>query len=122
MSFKRARDALVLCHDNGIIDDEEFCLLYDANRSKNPEFPYEEYGEFDLEDMDDAECKAEFCFHKEDIPVQAEALDLPETFTCSQGSVTNGNDRLCIMLKRFSYPCRYSDLIWQPCSCDEHDL
>ena len=67
MSFKHARDALVLCHDNGVIGDEEFCLLYDANRSKNPEFPYEEYGKFDLEDMEDDECKAEFCFHKEDM-------------------------------------------------------
>ena len=27
MSFKHARDALVLCHDNGVIDHEEFCLL-----------------------------------------------------------------------------------------------
>ena len=35
MSFKHARDALVLCHDNGVIGDEEFCLLYDANRSKS---------------------------------------------------------------------------------------
>lgn len=111
MSFKHARDALVLCHDNGVIGDEEFCLLYDANRSKNPEFPYEEYGKFDLEDMEDDECKAEFRFHKEDIPVLAEVLGLPETFTCSQGSVTNGVEGLCIMLKRFSYPCRYSDLI-----------
>ncbi|CAH3029463.1 unnamed protein product [Porites evermanni] len=111
MSFKHARDALVLCHDNGVIGDEEFCLLYDANRSKNPEFPYEEYGKFDLEDMGDDECKAEFRFHKEDIPVLAEVLGLPETFTCSQGSVTNGIEGLCIMLKRFSYPCRYSDLI-----------
>ena len=111
MSFKHARDALVLCHDNGVIGDEEFCLLYDANRSKNPEFPYEEYGKFDLEDMEDDECKAEFRFHKEDIPVLAEVLGLPETFTCSQGSVTNGIEGLCIMLKRFSYPCRYSDLI-----------
>ena len=111
MSFQHARDALVLCHDNRVIDDEEFCLLYDANRSKNPEFPYEEYGKFDLEDMDDAEFKAEFHFHKEDIPQLAEVLGLPETFTCSQGSVTNGIEGLCVMLKRFSYPCRYSDLI-----------
>ena len=36
-------------------DDEEFCLLYDVNRSKNPEFPYEEYGKFDLEEMDNSD-------------------------------------------------------------------
>ena len=86
---------------NGVIDDEELCLLYDTNRSKNPEFPYEEYGKFDIEDMDDAE----------GIPVLAEVFGLPETFTCSPGSVTNGIEGLCVMLKRFSYPCRYSDSI-----------
>ena len=64
MSFKHARDALVLCYDNGVIDDEEFYLLYDANRSKNPEFPYEEYGKFVLEDMEDAECKTSRCWQK----------------------------------------------------------
>ena len=111
MSFKDARDALVLYHDNGVIDDEEFCLLCDVNRSKNPEFPYEEYGKFDLEEMDNSECKAEFRFRKGDIPMLAEALGIPETFTCSQGSVSDGIEGLCIMLKRFSYPCRYSDLI-----------
>ena len=31
---------MVLCHDKGVIDDEEFCLLYDANRSKNPEHDF----------------------------------------------------------------------------------
>ena len=78
---------------------------------KNPKFLYEEYGNFDLEDVDNAECKAEFRFHKEDIPVLAEVLGLPETFTYSQRSVTNGIEGLCIMLKRFSYLCWYSDLI-----------
>ena len=61
--------------------------------------------------MDDTEYKAEFRFHKEVIPVLAEVLRLPETFTCSQGSVTTGTEGLCTMLKRFGYPCRYSDLI-----------
>ena len=36
---------------------------------KNPEFRYEEYGKFDLEEMDNSECKAEFRFRKEDIPM-----------------------------------------------------
>ena len=74
---------------------------------------YKEYGKFDLDNMEDVECKAEFRFHKEDILVLAEVLGLPETFTCSQGSVTNGIEGLCIMLKRFRYTCRCSDLI--PC-------
>ena len=47
MTFRDARNLLIQSHDDGIIDDE-FILLYDANTSKNPEFPYEEYGRFDL--------------------------------------------------------------------------
>ena len=49
MTFRDARNLLIQSHDDGIIDDE-FILLYDANTSKNPEFPYEEYGRFDLWD------------------------------------------------------------------------
>ena len=64
MSFKAARDALVLNHSNGVIDDEEFCLLYDANRSKTPEFPHEEYGKFDLGEMGNSQSKAEIRFGK----------------------------------------------------------
>ena len=110
MGFKHARDALVLCHDNGVIDDEEFCLLYDANRSKNSEFPYGEYMEIVISKIwTTLNVKRKFRCHKERIPVLAEVLRLPETFTYSQGSVTTGIERLCIMLKRFSYPRRYSD-------------
>ena len=61
--------------------------------------------------MDNSECKAEFRFRKEDIPVLARTLDIPETFKRTQGSVSDGIEGSCIMLKRFSYPCRYSDLI-----------
>ena len=85
--------------------------MFDVNQSKNPEFPYEGYGTFDLAEMDDTECKAEFRLRKADISVLAEALDTPETFTCNQGSVIDGIEGLCVLLRRFSYPCRYSDLI-----------
>ena len=61
--------------------------------------------------MDNSECKAEFRFRKEDIPVLAKTLGIPETFKRIQGSVSDGIEGLCIMLKRFSYPCKYSDLI-----------
>jgi hypothetical protein len=33
------------------------------------------------------------------------ALDLPEKYTCSQGTVSTG------MLRRFAYPNRWSDLV-----------
>ena len=40
---------------------------------KNPNFPYDEYALFDLDNMSEAECKAEFKFEKSDLPVPAEA-------------------------------------------------
>ena len=61
--------------------------------------------------MDDSECLAEFRFHKSDISVLLDALQLPQTFVCRQGTVCDGLEGLCIALRRFAYPCRYSDLI-----------
>ena len=55
-------------HNDGMIDDDEFVLLYGGNFSKNPEFPYEEYEMFDLDAMDDTECKSEFRFRKMKFP------------------------------------------------------
>ena len=53
----------------------------------NPDFPYDCYGSFDLNEMDDSECLAEFRFHKNDVPILLEALQLPQSFTCHQGTI-----------------------------------
>ena len=87
-----------------------FCCIKQIFQ-KTPEFPYEEYERFDLQEMDDAECKAEFRFAKMDIPLLAEALGIPEKFICHQGTRSEGIEGLCMLLKRLTYPCRYSDLI-----------
>ena len=50
-----------------------FCF-YDMFRSRNPSFPYYEYTCFDLNNMSEAECKAEFRFEKKDLPTLADAL------------------------------------------------
>ena len=110
-SFRDIRNLLVKSFDDGDISEDEFLLLYDANTSKNPDFPYDCYGSFDLNEMDDSECLAEFRFHKNDVPVLLEALQLPQSFTCHQGTICDGIEALCITLRRFAYPCRYSDLI-----------
>lgn len=111
MSYKKVREFLVESYFADEIDDEEFCILYDANHSKNPEFPYEDFGRFELEELSEAECQAEFRFKKEDIQVLAGALGIPQTFVCEQGSFCDGIEGLCLLLRRFAYPCRYSDLI-----------
>lgn len=78
---------------------------------KNPVFPYENYDRFDFDEIDPAECKVEFRFEKRDLPQLIEALEIPEVFLCDQRSVCDGLEGLCIALRRFAYPCRYSDLI-----------
>ena len=64
-----------------------------------------------VEEMEDSECVADFRFHKSDIPLLAETLQLPDSFTCYQGTVYDGIEGLCLLLRRTAYPCRYSDLI-----------
>lgn len=36
---------------------------------------------------------------------------MPPIFKCPNGTVCDGTEGLCIVLKRFAYPCRYSDMI-----------
>ena len=112
-SFKKARDALLIAYDDSLVDDEEFVALYDVCRSKNPELPYYEYPSFALEEMDEAECAIDFRFKRKEIPFLARVLDFPDKFTCQHGTVCEGVEALCMVLRRFSYPCRYSDMLPQ---------
>ena len=61
--------------------------------------------------MDDSKCLAEFRFHKSDILVLLDILQLPQTVICRQGTNCNGIEGIFIALRRVAYPCRYSDLI-----------
>jgi len=80
-TFKEFRLLLVLYYDANLISDEDFLLLNALSPSKNPNFPYEEYGRFNLDNMREAECKAAFRFDKDDLPVLAEALQIrPPSF------------------------------------------
>ena len=51
-------------------------MLYDLNTSKNPDFPYLNYQQFDL--LSGQECKAEFRFYKSNIYFLKEALHIPD--------------------------------------------
>ena len=79
-SLKYARDMTLISHSQGLITDEDFLLLLGENTSRNPDFTYDAYDRFDLENMEEAECKSEFRVEKRDIPFLAEALGLPDTF------------------------------------------
>ena len=110
-SFRDARIMLLDAFNDNSIDEDEFVLLYNLNTSKNPVFPYEIYERFDLANVDEAECKAEFRVEKSDLPQLADALRIPQIFKCDQRSECDGMEGLCMLLRRLAYPCRYSDLI-----------
>ena len=103
----------LMSHIQGLITDEELLLLLDLNIAKNPEFSYDIYDRFDLDEIDEAECKAEFRIEKRDIPLLANALGMPATLKCPQRTVAGGIEGLCMLLKRTSFPCRYSDMIYR---------
>ena len=50
--------------------------------------------------MEDSGCIAEFQVHKRDIPLLADALQIPPTFRCRQRSVCEGIEGLCILQKK----------------------
>ena len=78
-SLKDARDLALISYSESLITDEELLLLLEENKSRNPEFSYDVYNHFDLENME-----------------EAKPFGLPESFTCPQRSVAKGIEVLCI--------------------------
>ena len=65
----------------------------------------------EIQKKSSAECKADFPVDKRNIALLVEALRVPPIFKCSNGTICDGTEGLCIVLKRFAYPCRYSDMM-----------
>ena len=110
-SLKQTRNLVLECYVDGLIDEDDFMLLYDINQSKNPEFPHENYEPFNFDVLDPAECLADFRVEKQDIPRLADALGIPMVIKCQQRSICDGVEGLCMLLRRFAYPCSLSDVI-----------
>ena len=49
--------------------------------------------------------------YRRDIPRLSDALQLLHKIVCCQETVANKIEALCILLKRLSYPCRFSDMV-----------
>ncbi|PFX12137.1 hypothetical protein AWC38_SpisGene23955 [Stylophora pistillata] len=54
---------------------------------------------------------AELKLRKQDITLLANVLQLPDTIRCPQRTTGDRTEGLSMLLKRFSYSCRYSDTI-----------
>ena len=65
-TFRKTREAIMIAHAGGVINKEEFVVLYNLNTSKNLDFPYGSTNHF-IWTISDAECKSEFRFYRNDI-------------------------------------------------------
>ena len=74
-SFEECRYLLVLYYDANLISDEDFLLLYEMFPSKNPNFSYDEFSRFDLDNMSEAECKGQGPFQGTALTPQMEMVN-----------------------------------------------
>ena len=74
-------------------------------------FPDWNFDPFCLDVFDSCECEAHFRVAKDDIPMLLNALRIPASFKCPQGTVCSGLEGLRLLLKRLAYPCPYFGLI-----------
>ena len=105
---------------------EMFCVFSKLNR-KNPPFPYWNYDHIEkqMDDMSSAKIKSEFRFGHSELPLLAEALQIPQYFICSNGTVASGMEGLLMLLKRFAYLCRlgrHDTKIWTLSSRNQFDF
>ena len=108
--LREVRNTLLRSYAFDLIDDFEFAVMYDVNRTKNSDFPYWNYT-FDVDKLTDDECKADFRFYKNDIYVLKDVLQIPDIYICSNRLHLSGIEALCILLRRFSYPIRFGDMV-----------
>ena len=110
-AFRVTRNVLLLVHDQNLINDEQFILLYNIKTSSNLEFPYWKYPLFNLENISNAECTAEFRFLKSDVYKLTEILQIPPLIKWYNRSVFDALVCICIFLKQFAYSCCYGDMV-----------
>ena len=104
-------DVAAYLYSEDLVDEEELIFLVEDCEEKAPVFPYWKCARFTLGEMIEDECISEFRFKKEDLPRLAKVLRIPEKVICANGTIASQIEGLCIFLKRFSYPCRLSDMI-----------
>ena len=86
--IEAVRNELLLTYDKGVIDDEEFVLLWDCNKSKNANFSYEDYANLDLDCIAEAKCKTEFRVEKLILETLLKSYRSPKRLQWNRGSLS----------------------------------
>jgi hypothetical protein len=102
---------LLFMHSEGEIDSEDFELLFFALYDEaNDGEEFLESGErFDLNNLRQSP-KELFRFSIDEIYTLCELLRIPKVWKTKSRCVAPGWEVLCMLLRRFSYPCRLCDL------------
>ncbi|XP_055356564.1 uncharacterized protein LOC129601719 [Paramacrobiotus metropolitanus] len=90
-------------------EPEELALFLSLHHDQKSQ-EKENRKKFNLNDISDEDCIAWFRFHREDIDELRKELHIPDVVRSETGSVFEGTEALCILLRRLAYPCRYTDL------------
>jgi hypothetical protein len=90
-------------------DDIEEAILIMLNPLRNNCVDPERQ-QFDLNEISFDQAKLNFRFEKNDIPILAELLGLPEQIITSTRNNVDRTTALCILLRRLAYPNRLKDL------------
>ena len=84
-TFRQTRDLFAVALDAGDISEEEYLLLWEANTSKNPDFPVHIYPTFHLDEKDTTEVKAEFRFEKKIFLFCVQCQESPSLLLADKG-------------------------------------
>ena len=109
-TFRGNRIMLLEAFGDNLINDKEFLLLYDLNKSNDLDIPYWNY-EFNLDTIEDDECVSEFRLKKNDVYALFDAFGIPDELICKNGFKVEGIEAFCVFLKRYAHPCRYVDMV-----------
>ena len=74
-SLRATLEALLFAYCEEWLDDMEYLVLNELNTSENLDFSYDSYDQFNLNDMDEAECIAELHFEKRHSAIRRSATD-----------------------------------------------
>ena len=91
-----------------VLEDGE--LLVEQNKWPAPKFPCWKFPRFSLNDISENECLAEFRLEIISLAL-LELLDCHRNMFAQIRTVANDIETSCLLLRRFAYPCRYSDLM-----------
>ena len=111
MSFRETREMLLLAYDGKMISNEAFLVLWESCRFKNPYFPQSLLQDLILKTLTKQNVWQSLESRNTVIPVLANVLQLPVNIRCQHRTICDTIEGLCMLLRMFSYPCHYSDMI-----------